>query len=68
MASRAYPDDPDLTAIHMVEAFSEEQTVAYGCQADQLEADVAAVEAARLRVTPAIVGRATASRYNRRSF
>jgi hypothetical protein len=29
---------------------------------------VAAVEEARLRVTPAIVSRATASRYNRRSF
>jgi hypothetical protein len=68
MASRSYPDDPDLAAIHAVEVAPEEQTTAYGRQADQLEADVGAVEATRLRVTPTIVGRATASMYNSHSF
>jgi hypothetical protein len=52
MARRAYSDDPKLVAIH-----------SYGCQADQLETD-----AMRLRVTPAIVGRTTASMYDRRSL
>jgi hypothetical protein len=35
----SYPDDPDLAAIHVVEAFAEEQTGAYSHQANQLEAE-----------------------------
>jgi hypothetical protein len=47
MAHGVYPDDPDLDALHAMEAFAEEQTVAYGHQAEQLEAEalVAEVEA-----------------------
>ena len=45
MARNAYPDEPDLAALHATEVFDAEQTAAYTLQAEQLDAEAAAGEA-----------------------
>jgi hypothetical protein len=37
MARRTYPDDPNIAAIHALEAFAEDQTAAYGRHVEQTE-------------------------------